>query len=61
MVVPVPNDRVEGSTDEDGFTSPDKFQLTLNYMEAIPYHHEVIKNLLARIETLETMVASLTK
>lgn len=61
MVVPVPNDRVEGSTDEDGFTSPDKFQLTLNYMEAIPYHHEVIKHLLDRIEQLEATVADLTK
>ena len=61
MVVPVPNDRVEGSTDSDGFTSPDKFQLTLNYSEAIPYHHEVIKHLLDRIGQLETMVASLTK
>ena len=61
MVVPVPNDRVEGSTDTDGFTSPDKFQLTLNYMEAIPYHHEVIKHLLDRIEQLEATVASLTK
>jgi len=61
MVVPVPNDRVEGSTDADGFTSPDKFQLTLNYMEAIPYHHEVIKHLLDRIEQLEATVADLTK
>jgi len=61
MVVPVPNDRVEGSTDADGFTSPDKFQLTLNYMEAIPYHHEVIKHLLDRIEQLEATVAKLTK
>jgi len=60
MVVPVPNDRVEGSTDADGFTSPDKFQLTLNYMEAIPYHHEVIKHLLDRIEQLEATVAKLT-
>jgi hypothetical protein len=60
MVAPIPNDRVEGSTDADGFTSPDKFQLTLNYMEAIPYHHEVIKNLLERIEQLEATVARLT-
>jgi len=60
MVAPVPNDRVEGSTDADGFTSPDKAQLTLNYQEAIPYHHEVIKHLLDRIEQLENIVASLT-
>jgi hypothetical protein len=61
MVVPVPNDRVAGSTDADGFTSPDKFQLSLNYQEAIPYHHEVIKHLLDRIEQLEATVAKLTK
>jgi hypothetical protein len=59
MVAPIPNELVEGSTDADGFTSPDKFQLTLNYMEAIPYHHEVIKHLLDRIEQLETTVAEL--
>jgi hypothetical protein len=59
MVVPAPNDRVAGSIDADGFTSPDKFQLTLNYMEAIPYHHEVIKHLLDRIEQLEQTVAQL--
>jgi hypothetical protein len=61
MVVPAPNDRVAESTDADGFTSPDKFQLTLNYMEAIPYHHEVIKHLLDRIEQLEATVAKLAK
>jgi hypothetical protein len=60
MVAPIPNDRVEGSTDADGFTSPDKAQLTLNYMEAIPYHHEVIKHLLDRIEHLEAIVSKLT-
>jgi len=35
--------------------------LTLNYMEAIPYHHEVIKHLLDRIEQLEATVAKLAK
>ena len=59
MVVPAPNDRLEVSTDADGFTSPDKFQLTLNYMEAIPYHHTVIKHLLDRIEKLEQLVEKL--
>ena len=61
MVAPIPNDRVEGSTDADGFTSPDKAQLTLNYLEAIPYHHEVIKNLLDRIEKLESEITELKK
>jgi len=59
MVAPIPNERVEGSTDADGFTSPDKFQLTLNYMEAIPYHHEVIKHLLDRIEQLEAKLSEI--
>ena len=60
MVAPIPNDRVEGSTDADGFTSPDKAQLTLNYLEAIPYHHEVIKHLLDKVEQLEALVAKLS-
>ena len=59
MVAPAPNDRLEGSTDEDGFTSPDKAQLSLNYLEAIPYHHTVIKHLLERIEKLEQLVEKL--
>jgi len=61
MVAPVPNDRLEGTVDDDGWTHPDKVQLTVGYNQAIPYHHEVIKHLLDRIEQLEATVAKLTK
>jgi len=61
MVAPVPNDRVEGTVDDDGWTHPDKVQLTVGYNQAIPYHHEVIKHLLDRIEQLEATVAKLAK
>jgi hypothetical protein len=61
MIAPIPNDRVEGTVDDDGWTHPDKVQLTIGYNQAIPYHHEVIKHLLDRIEQLEATVASLTK
>ena len=61
MVGAVGNERVEGYTDPDGFIHPDKTQLTMNYSEAVPYHHEVIKNLLQRIETLEATIDDLTK
>ena len=61
MIGHIPNEQLEGTVDDDGWTHPDKFQLTMGYNQAIPYHHEVIKNLLARIETLEATVAALTK
>jgi hypothetical protein len=60
MIGHIPNDRVEGTVDDDGWTHPDKFQLTMGYNQAIPYHHEVIKHLLDRIEQLEEMVGKLT-
>jgi hypothetical protein len=59
MVSGIPNENVEGKVDEDGWVHPDKEQLNINYSEAIPYHHEVIKNLLHRIETLEIMIEEL--
>jgi hypothetical protein len=33
----------------------------IGYNQVIPYHHEVIKNLLKRIEELEATVAELKK
>jgi hypothetical protein len=47
------------TVDDDGWKHPDKFQLTMGYNQAIPYHHEVIKHLLDRIEQLERTVAEL--
>lgn len=55
-VVPVATETV---TDADGWVHPDKTQLNMNYDQAIPYHHEVIKNLLDRIEKLETEIKTL--
>jgi hypothetical protein len=60
MIGHIPNEQVEGHVDDDGWTHPDKFQLTMGYNQAIPYHHEVIKHLLNRIEQLEATVAKLT-
>jgi hypothetical protein len=61
MVGHITNEKIEGKTDEDGWVHPDKTQLTMGYNQAIPYHHEVIKNLLNRIEELEATVAELKK
>ena len=51
--------KVEGKTNDDGWVHPDKEQLNISYNEAIPYHHEVIKNLLNRIEQLEKTIEEL--
>jgi hypothetical protein len=61
MVGHIPNENLAGDVDDDGWTHPDKFQLTMGYNQAIPYHHEVIKHLLDRIEQLEATVAKLSK
>ena len=53
LVSEIPNDKLAESTDEDGFTSPEGFQLTMNYDQVIPYHGTVIKYLLEKIELLE--------
>jgi hypothetical protein len=60
MIGHIPNEQVDGQVDDDGWTHPDKFQLTMGYNQVIPYHHEVIKYLLDRIEQLEATVAKLT-
>lgn len=60
MISMMPNDKLVETTDADGWTSPDKTQLAMNYSQAIPYHHTVIKHLLDRIEQLEATVAKLT-
>lgn len=60
MISMMPNDKLTETTDEDGWTSPDKTQLSMNYSQAIPYHQVVIKHLLDRIEQLEATVSKLT-
>lgn len=61
MITMMPNDKIAAETDADGWTSPDKTQMSLGYNQAIPYHHEVIKNLLERIEKLEATIIELNK
>jgi Chaperone of endosialidase len=59
MVSAIPNENIQGKVDDDGWVHPDKEQLNISYIEAIPYHHEVIKNLLYRIEQLEKTIDEL--
>ena len=61
MVGHIPNEKVVGDTDDDGWVHPDKIQLSVGYNQAIPYHHEVIKHLLAEIDSLKAQVAELQK
>jgi hypothetical protein len=61
MIDALPNGKMKQKVDEDGWVHPEGFQFTMGYNQAIPYHHEVIKHLLDRIQQLEDMVAKLTK
>jgi hypothetical protein len=49
----IPNEDLTATTDSDGFTSPEGFQLTMNYDQITPYHGIVIKHLLEEIEKLK--------
>jgi hypothetical protein len=49
----IPNEDLTATTDSDGFTSPEGFQLTMNYDQVTPYHGVVIKHLLEEIEKLK--------
>jgi hypothetical protein len=60
MIGVIPNDKMKEKVDEDGWVHPEGYQLTMGYNQAVPYHHEVIKHLLDRIEQLEATVAKLT-
>jgi hypothetical protein len=53
MIGAVPNEKMKEQTDDDGWKHPEGYQLTVGYNQAIPYHHEVIKYLLNKIEKLE--------
>jgi len=59
MIGVISNDKMEKKVDDDGWVHPEGFQFTMGYNQAIPYHHEVIKNLLERIETLEAKIVEL--
>jgi hypothetical protein len=59
MVSAISNADLVGQVDDDGYTHPDKAQLTLNYSAITPYHHEAIKHLLDRVAKLETQVSNL--
>ena len=47
------NEKLKSTTDEDGFTSPEGFQLTMNYNQVTPYHGVVIKHLLNEVNDLK--------
>jgi hypothetical protein len=59
MIGVIPNDQMHAQTDEDGWIHPEGFQLTMGYNQAIPYHHEVLKHLLDKIEKLEAEITEL--
>lgn len=53
MIGVIPNEKLKEQVDEDGWVHPEGMQLTMGYNQAIPYHHQVIKHLLNKIEDLE--------
>jgi hypothetical protein len=61
MIGVVENEKMKEQVDEDGWVHPEGYQLTMGYNQAVPYHHEVIKHLLDRVEQLEATIAKLTK
>jgi hypothetical protein len=55
----IPNEKLHSTTDSDGFTSPEGFQLTMNYDQVNPYHGVVIKHLLEKIDELQKQIDEL--
>jgi hypothetical protein len=55
----IPNENLHATTDSDGFTSPEGFQLSMNYDQVVPYHGTVIKHLLEKIESLEKEITDI--
>jgi hypothetical protein len=55
----IKNEDLIETTDDEGFTSPEGFQLTMNYDQVTPYHGVVIKHLLEEIETLKQEIKEL--
>mgnify|MGYP003349611249 CR=1 FL=1 len=56
LVSGIPNENVSEETDSDGYTSPDKVQLSMNYDQVIPLLDAALKNALERIERLESLL-----
>ena len=59
LVSGIPNDDIKQETDSDGYTSPDKVQLSMNYDQVVPLLDVALKNALERIEQLEARLAFL--
>jgi len=55
----IKNEDLIETTDDEGFTSPEGFQLTMNYDQVTPYHGVVIKHLLEEIEKLKEEIKEL--
>jgi hypothetical protein len=55
----IPNEDLVETTDDEGFTSPEGFQLTMSYDQVTPYHGVVLKHLLDKIEQLEKEIKQL--
>jgi len=59
LVSGIPNDDIKQETDSDGYISPDKVQLSMNYDQVVPLLDVALKNALQRIEQLEAKLAAL--
>ena len=57
----VGNNSLQEKIDSDGFVSPASAALVMNYDQVIPYHSVTIKNLLERIEKLESEIKEFKK
>ena len=61
LISHIPNEDLKEKTDDEGFTSPEGFQLTMGYDQVTPYHGVVLKHLLDKVELLEKEIKELKK
>ena len=59
LISGIPNDDVKQETDNDGYTSPDKIQLSMNYDQVVPLLDAALKHALQKIEQLENRISQL--
>jgi hypothetical protein len=59
LISHIPNEDLKETTDDEGFTSPEGFQLTMGYDQVTPYHGVVIKHLLEEIGKLKEEIKEL--